>query len=89
MHPLEMVKKEIAGTTISDTDQQKFVWFLERMPERYLIDILDMSREDENFLEFLWSNYSKKDQAFKTGDQTLIDDVLREEKNMLDQMNHE
>ena len=84
-----MVKKEIAGTTLSLDEQGKFIWFLERMPERYLIDILDMSREDENFLEFLWSNYSKKDQAFKTGDQTLIDDVLKEEKNMLDQMNHE
>lgn len=89
MSPLELLKQELALSVLSAEDQVEFIGFLGRMPARYLIDILDMSKEDANFLNFLWSNYSKKHKAFMMHDEALLDDVLKEEKTMLDELNHQ
>lgn len=89
MSPLELLKQELALSTLGPAEQTEFIGFLARMPGRYLIDILDMSKEDSNFLSFLWSNYDKKNKAFKMHDETLLNDVLKEEKAMLEQMGQE
>jgi hypothetical protein len=89
MSPLELLKQELALSTLGSAEQIEFIGFLGRMPGRYLIDILDMAKEDPNFLSFLWSNYDKKNKAFKMHDETLLNDVLKEEKAMLEQMGQE
>ncbi len=89
MLELEFLKKELALSTLSEEDQKEFIGFLGRMPGRHLVDILDMAKEDPHFLNFLWSNYDKKQKAFKMHDEGLLDDVLKEEKAMLDEMNHQ
>ncbi len=89
MSPLDIIKKELASSALSEEDQKEFLWFLSRMPGRYLIDIIDMSREDPHFLDFLWTNYSKKEKAFVSNDNTLMDDILKEEKVLIDELNHQ
>jgi hypothetical protein len=89
MSPLELLKQELALSALSPENQEEFIGFLGRMPGRYLIDILEMAKEDPNFLNFLWSNYDKKNKAFKMHDETLLNDVLKEEKSMIDQLQNE
>ena len=89
MSPLEIIKEELKKSALSLDDQEEFLWFIGRMPGRYLIDIIDMSREDPNFFNFLWSNYSKKQKAFISNDGELTQDVLKEEKAKIEEMNHQ
>ncbi len=89
MTPIEILKIELEKTTLSAPDQAEFLAFLSRMRGQYLIDIIEMAREDSGFLTFLWSNYNKKTKAFAANSKTLTDEIVQEEREYLDKINQE
>jgi hypothetical protein len=89
MTPIEMIKKELESSALSAVEQAEFLRFISGLSGQHIMDVLGMAKEDPNFLSFLWTNYDRKKKAFRLHDETMVEDILREEKTLLAEMENE
>jgi hypothetical protein len=78
--PLEILIKNINDDNLlSENEKKEFLLVVDMIPEEFILDINNFTKNDKEFISFLWSNIFKKRDALIKKDNEAIKDIIKEE----------
>lgn len=80
----EKIRALLAHSSLTDTEAREFLSLLLYHDKEGLDEICALFEEDATWIEWLYDNYRAKKDAFASGDDKRLEEILQEETKMFE-----
>lgn len=88
MDKLTELKKYIFSSSLSSEKQFAFILLVSSISEEKMDALLELFREDVEWVEKMYDNYTKKEEAFSDKNIGAMETILTEEKKTIEEYNN-
>jgi len=86
MNTLTELKKIIFSSTLKKEEQNEFYNTLGFAPEDSLLSVIELFKEDQKWIQRIYDNYKKKENAFTIDNPYEFNDILDNEQKLLNKI---
>lgn len=86
METLLQIRKLISSSNLKEQEKDELYNIIGYFPDNSLSAILELFKEDKKWVTWIYNNYKKKQNIFVKGKQADFNEVLKEEREFLDEI---